>query len=78
MPGAEANWYYVVNGKRFGPVNAAELKELARTGRLAGGDLVWTERLGQWVPANTVKGLFLQVPPNAVSNSLCYAACNCS
>lgn len=51
-------WHYVVDGNKTGPVSAAALKELARSGRLSPADLIWKEGMGQWIPASRVKGLF--------------------
>ena len=51
-------WYYASGGQRHGPVKTAELKRLAEAGGLRPTDLVWTDTLTNWAPANTVKGLF--------------------
>ncbi len=58
MPPTE--WFYTRGSKRFGPVSAAELKQLADHGELAAEELVWREGMEQWVPARRVKGLFDQ------------------
>src|SRR4051794_2703415 len=58
-------WYFSRDGKtKSGPVSAAQLKELARSGRLVPTDQLWREGLTQWMPATKVKGLF----PNDQSN----------
>jgi protein phosphatase len=46
-------WYYTHAGKRFGPVTAAQLRELAAAGRLEPSDLIWPEGKdqGQAAPA---------------------------
>jgi hypothetical protein len=51
-------WYYASGGQRHGPVKTAVLKRLATAGELRPTDLVWTDTLANWAPANTVKGLF--------------------
>jgi hypothetical protein len=56
MPPTE--WFYTRGSKRFGPVSAMELKQLADHGELAAEELVWREGMEQWVPARRVKGLF--------------------
>ena len=57
-----AGWHYVLNGQQRGPVSAADLKQLARSGELKQDDLVWKEGTDKWVPARSVKGL---LPPAA-------------
>jgi hypothetical protein len=51
-------WYYAKDDMRYGPVSAAELKQLASGGQLRLGDLVWREGMEEWVEARKVKGLF--------------------
>src|SRR5438445_629641 len=50
-------WFYTSSGQRFGPVSSEELHQQAEAGRLQGTDLVWCERMPNWVPASTVDGL---------------------
>lgn len=52
------NWHYATNGEKHGPITATQLKELAKTGRLAPDDLVWREDMKEWRKASSVKGLF--------------------
>lgn len=57
-------WYYSTGGATNGPVTVAELKELARSGRLAPTDMVRRDDMDKWHPAAKVKGLFdAPVPP---------------
>ena len=56
-------WYYSVQGNRFGPVGAAELRQLADSGQLSHSDLVWKEGLQSWATASKVKGLFAKPAP---------------
>jgi hypothetical protein len=51
-------WYYTANGQQMGPVSYPDLQQMAADGRLHPGDLVWTEGMHQWAPANTTRGLF--------------------
>jgi hypothetical protein len=51
-------WFYTQDNERQGPVSAAELKQLAATGKLSRQDLVWAEGMGDWKPAGRMKGLF--------------------
>jgi hypothetical protein len=55
---ASTGWFYTRGSRRFGPVSATELKQLADHGELATEELVWREGMEQWVPARRVKGLF--------------------
>jgi hypothetical protein len=56
------DWYYSKNGSKHGPVKSAELKALASTGKLLPTDLVRTEGVSSWKPADKVKGLFPAIP----------------
>jgi hypothetical protein len=54
----DRTWYYSRGGQQQGPVDTAQLKQLAASGELTANDLVWTDTMTNWAPANTVKGLF--------------------
>lgn len=58
-----AQWYYSVRGTRIGPVEDAELKTLAASGKIKPDDLIWREGMEDWRPARSVKGLFKTPPP---------------
>lgn len=69
-------WHYAKDGKRFGPITAQDLKELAASGELQPDDLVWTEGRDEWKPANMVKGLFPpspEMPPPPVPSPVAKA-----
>lgn len=51
-------WHYNQNGQHYGPVSAAELKQMAASGTLRPTDPVWKEGMAKWVPARSIKGLF--------------------
>jgi len=60
-------WYFAENGQQQGPVNSAQLAQLAASGRVQPNSLVWREGLPQWIPASSLKGLFpaqRTVPPS--------------
>lgn len=67
-------WYYVIKGRRFGPISDEALVGLAQAGTLQRDDLVWNETLeGQWVEAGTVPHLFglpPEIPPPVPPPSL--------
>jgi len=61
-------WLYSRAGTQYGPVTAAELRQLATSGLLSPIDLVWKEGLSKWVSAVKVKGLFNA--PSATNTAL--------
>src|SRR5439155_15097370 len=50
------NWYYVEAGKQAGPVDDAQLQELAQSGKLLAETLVWREGMANWQPYGQVSG----------------------
>jgi hypothetical protein len=52
------NWHYIRGNQQAGPLSAAELRQLATSGQLSPTDMVWTEGMSAWVPAEKVKGLW--------------------
>jgi len=42
-------WHYEDNGQRKGPISDIALKEMIKTGRLAGDSIVWRKGLTDWV-----------------------------
>ena len=60
-------WFYTNDGQQMGPVSIASLRELANKGGLQPSDLVWTEGMSTWMPANATRGLFPSPRPGAVA-----------
>ncbi len=58
-------WYYAKNGQQLGPVSTAVITQMASTGQLAPGDLVWREGMPNWAPAHTVRAIYPETPPTA-------------
>jgi hypothetical protein len=58
-------WHFAENGRPAGPVEFAALREMAATGRLKAGDLVWSEGMADWIAASHVPGLVMTaaIPP---------------
>src|SRR5262249_21645493 len=56
-------WYYVCDGREFGPASADSLKRLAAVGRLQRGDVVRRAEEDDWLPAGAVQGLFDETQP---------------
>jgi hypothetical protein len=55
---ADILWHYAKGHEQLGPVNSAELKQMAADGWLLPEDLVWREGMAQWAAAGQVRGLF--------------------
>ena len=55
------SWYYVREGKQFGPIPVEVLQQLAYSGAITPDDKVRTEDMQGWARAGNVKGLFLEV-----------------
>jgi len=53
-----AEWYYGKNGERNGPFTVHQFKELAASGEIQPGTLIWKKGLKEWRKASSVKGLF--------------------
>ena len=58
-------WYYAHQGQQSGPVSTEQLEQLAASGQLQPGDVVWKQGMAAWLPANTVEGLFARAPGSA-------------
>lgn len=53
-----ADWFYMKDGTRFGPIDAAKLKQFADSGVIRPDELVWKQGVKQWAKAASVRGLF--------------------
>jgi hypothetical protein len=42
------HWFYYKEGRGFGPVEAAEIRELLQSGAITADTLVWREGLNDW------------------------------
>lgn len=51
-------WYVGKNGNRTGPFTSSQVREMAATGALVPGDMLWKEGMSNWVQASTVRELF--------------------
>src|SRR5690606_12928701 len=64
---AMSDWYYATaDGQRHGPLPAAGLAALARSGKVGPQTLVWREGLAQWTPLSAHEaelGLVASPPP---------------
>ncbi len=63
-------WYYAIDGQRYGPVEEEALLALVREQKLRPKDLVWNETLGdQWAQAGRIPKLFPMAPPAVPSTT---------
>jgi hypothetical protein len=58
---ATGRWHYAQNDVQKGPVAFDELRSLVASGNLDRSELVWTDGMKEWAPAQTIAGL---VPTN--------------
>lgn len=62
-------WFYVVDGKRIGPVSTARLKQLAASSDIRPDDLIWREGMEDWQPARSIDGLCAMPSPPVPSQT---------
>lgn len=60
----EPSWYLTRDGKQYGPLTDRELSLFADGGNFKSGDLLWTEGLDSWKPAEALFGLAPAAPAN--------------
>jgi len=58
-----SKWHCAIDGKKYGPVSAQELRGWLAEGRLRPDDHVWTEGMADWAPYNTVEELNSGIVP---------------
>lgn len=51
-------WRYKKDGQEHGPVGYTALQKMARSGKLADDDMIYSPTVGRWVKAWEVTGLF--------------------
>ena len=73
-------WYCTVDGKQYGPVSLEELKQWIASGRIKPENLVWMEKMTDWMPAASVPELNAVIttamPDGSVPPALPYQAAN--
>lgn len=52
-----SQWYCVVSGTRYGPVDAQQVQTWVAQGRVGPDDLVWREGMGEWQAISAVPEL---------------------
>jgi hypothetical protein len=58
QPSSPPEWLYSRNGKTFGPLTSAQLRQLVVEGRIGPKDLISRTGSDRWSAAGAVKGLF--------------------
>ena len=58
-----SKWHCAIDGRKYGPVSARELRNWLSQGRLKPTDHVWTEGMADWAPYNTVEELNSGIVP---------------
>jgi hypothetical protein len=51
-------WLLSRDGKKYGPMNSVQLKQLCKTGKISPADLICRVGSDRWTPAGEVRGLF--------------------
>ena len=57
-------FFYALGGKQFGPISFDELKHVAVRGDLRRTDRIWSPGMKEWQCADSVAGLFADLPPD--------------
>src|SRR5687768_2848170 len=52
-----AEWYYVKDGARVGPVTLDDLRAMVRDARVGPDDIVWSPAVTNWTPVSQVPAL---------------------
>jgi len=52
-----SKWHCTIDGKKYGPVSAQELRQWLAEGRLQTNDYVWTEGMTDWAPYSSIAEL---------------------
>lgn len=50
-------WHLYRNGEQSGPFSEEQLFQMARESRFQGTDLVWNQKMTDWIPAERIPGL---------------------
>ena len=58
-------WHYLSNEQQWGPLPEVDLIEFLRERRLPPETMVWSEGMDNWVPANQIDSLFMQIQRSA-------------
>lgn len=49
-PGTEAEWFYSINGNRFGPASEIQILDLIQRGILNDQAMIWSRSMPEWQP----------------------------
>jgi hypothetical protein len=56
-------WYFVQNGKQYGPVSSQDLQSRLAAGALQPADMIWCEGLSDWQTAGSIFDTRVSAPP---------------
>jgi len=54
----DEQWYCMIGGRQYGPVDFGRLKEWAAQSRISPSDMVWSDLDQAWKTAGQISGLF--------------------
>ena len=54
----EQKWYYDHDGTQFGPIDLSLLQRMLSAGQVSADDMVWSDGMPAWIPAQHVPALF--------------------
>ena len=54
---SKRQWHYETDGETHGPIDESQLMNMVRSGAIQANTLLWTEELGDWKPAESIKAL---------------------
>ncbi len=57
IPDTTKSWWYTASNQQRGPVEWAQLKDMAKTGQLGAADKVWCQGMPAWTLASEIQGL---------------------
>ena len=55
-------WYISIDGQQYGPIDDEQLHQWVEQEKVHRHDLLWSEGMDAWQPAETVPGLFVAAP----------------
>jgi len=64
----DTEWFYAKGRNRLGPVTESELRSMLATGRVTGSELLWNDKLEDWIPASQLPQ-FASLTSNTVATS---------
>ncbi|MBI5685542.1 MAG: DUF4339 domain-containing protein [Verrucomicrobia bacterium] len=60
---SQNEWFYIIRGKKTGPVSVSDLTALVVSGRLQPTTLVWKSGMADWASASSIAEITAALPP---------------